>query len=234
MSVEISVIIPALNEEKYIKNVLYGLNRQTFRNFETIVVDGGSDDNTVRMAKRYAKVAIVKERGAGRARNAGAKLAKGKTLVFLDADTSPSENLLGTYAKIMRRRGIVAATGPIYPLEKSGGRYYWGYKLVSVFLVRLSILVGRPVFMGSNFAVRKSAFEKAHGFREDMLSYEDWELSARLKKQGIMAYSSKAWVQTSIRRVKKWGMARYFLFYTTNFLRFHIFKESHRDYQPVR
>ena len=198
MAVEISVIIPALNEEKYISNALDGLRKQTFRDFETIVVDGGSTDRTRELAGKGARVIILRRRGAGRARNAGARIAKGRILVFIDADTVPSRKLLRAYSDIMKDSGIVAATGPIYPLERSGWKYARGYRLVSVYFVRLSMLLGRPAFVGSNFAVRKSAFEKARGFNVSMMSYEDWELSNRLKRQGRMAYSSAATVTACV------------------------------------
>lgn len=234
MTVEISVVIPALNEEKYIGTTLEGLRKQTFTNFETIVVDGGSTDRTREIAERHARVIVLRKRGTGRARNLGAASAKGRILLFLDADTLPSRKLLDTYSSIMKDTDVVAATGPIFPLEKAGWKYMRGYRLVSIYFVKLSMKLHRPVFMGSNFAVRKSAFDRVNGFRDNMISYEDWELSNRLKRQGRMVYSMDATVQTSIRRVRKWGMARYFWFYATNFLKFHIFKESHKEYKPVR
>ncbi len=234
--VEISVIVPALNEEGYIDKALDGLSRQSFRDFETIVVDGGSTDRTLEIARRKGARTLVQSpaRGAGRARNAGAAVAKGELLLFLDADTVPSRGLLGVYSRIMKDEGVAAATGPIRPLEKTGTRYALAYKIVSVYFVRASVRLGRPAFMGSNFAVRKSAFMDVRGFNESMRSYEDWEFSNRLKAEGRMAYSMDATVRTSIRRVRKWGMTRYILFYITNFLRFRIFGESHKEYGPVR
>ena len=69
---EISVIIPALNEQKYIGNPLGGLKSQTFKDFETIVVDGGSKDRTVSIARKSAKVIVCREKGVSAARNRGA------------------------------------------------------------------------------------------------------------------------------------------------------------------
>ena len=72
--VAISVIIPALNEEKYIRYVFEGLRSQTFKDFETIVVDGNSTDRTREIARKYAHVIIDKHTGIGRARNSGAMM----------------------------------------------------------------------------------------------------------------------------------------------------------------
>ena len=116
---EISVIIPTLNEEKYIPLVLEGLKKQTFKSFETIVVDGGSEDRTREIARKCATVLIERKNGVGCARNLGAAHAKGRILVFIDADTKPSANLLATYAKVLNGNDIVASTGPIMPLEKA-------------------------------------------------------------------------------------------------------------------
>jgi 1,2-diacylglycerol 3-alpha-glucosyltransferase len=84
----VSIIIPALNEEKYIEKTLKSVRRQTYPKIEVIVVDNGSTDRTGEIAKKYANKVIVEEkRGIGIARNRGAKEAKGDILLFLDADT---------------------------------------------------------------------------------------------------------------------------------------------------
>ena len=88
---EFSVIIPTKNEEKYLPRLLEGLKRQKEyrwgRDFEVIVLDGYSTDRTVEIARRYG--CIVKRTRAwpiGKTRNIGARMAKGRILVFMDAD----------------------------------------------------------------------------------------------------------------------------------------------------
>ncbi len=138
---EISVIIPALNEQKYIGNPLSGLKSQTFRDFETIVVDGGSRDRTASIARKSAKVIVCREKGVSVARNRGAAAAKGSILLFLDADTRPSRDLLRIYHEIFLDKSVASATGPVYPLERTKKRIRLGYSIVSVAFVKLSILV---------------------------------------------------------------------------------------------
>jgi len=232
--VAISVIIPAFNEEKYIMNVFDGLRGQTFRDFETIVVDGNSTDRTRDIARKHARVVVEKRRGIGRARNSGAKAANGSILVFLDADTKPSRKLLETYYGAFKDTGDVAATGPILPLEKTNKRVNLGYKVVSVLLVKSSILFGRPSIVGSNFAVRRSIFEKVKGFNEKYLTYEDWDLSLRIRKLGRIAYLDGAVVYTSVRRVKAWGVSGFFLYHTLNMVRYYLFKKPNEEYEPIR
>ena len=232
--VEISVIIPALNEEKYIRYVLDGLKGQTFRDFETIVVDGGSTDGTRRIARRSARVVVERRKGIGVARNSGAKVARGKLLVFLDADTKPSPGLLRVYRDAFRDGKVVAATGPILPLEKTSKRVNMGYRFVSVLLVKSSILMGRPSVVGSNFAVRKRVFDRVGGFNEEYATYEDWDLSLRLRKTGRISYVKDATVYTSVRRIDAWGMSGFFLYHSLNIIRYHLLKKPNEDYAPIR
>lgn len=234
MPPEISVIIPALNEEKYIRHALDGLKSQTFGSFETIVVDGGSSDRTRQMASRGAKVIIERRRGPAIARNSGAKAARGSILLFLDADTRPSHNLLKIYHERFKKKNVVAATGPIVPLERANPLVSTGYRFVSVLFVWLSILVGRPSIVGANFAVRKDAFERVKGFNPRMMTYEDWDLSLRLKRYGTTSFLKDAVVYTSIRRIREWGMFGFFRYYTGNIARYTLFKKPKDDYKAIR
>jgi glycosyltransferase involved in cell wall biosynthesis len=230
---KISVIIPAFNEEKYIRYPLDGLKRQSFRDFETIVVDGGSKDRTRNIAKRYARVIIEKKPGIGRARNAGARAAGGDILVFLDSDTKPSKGLLKAYSSAFSD-GFIAATGPIYPLEKTSVGISLGYKLVSRVVVKLSIAIGIPTIIGSNFAILRSAFESVHGFNPNLMTYEDWDLSSRIKGHGKVKFINEAYVYASIRRVAAWGIAKYFAYHLGNALRYMFTKKAKSDYGYVR
>ena len=231
---EISVIIPAFNEEKYIKYPLEGLKVQSFTDFETIVVDGGSEDKTVRIAKRYAKVIVNRKRGVSAARNLGAQNAKGKILFFLDADTKPSPSLLESYHKAFLDKSIIAATGPIYPLEKTKRRINVGYSFVSILFVKISILLKSPTIVGSNFAIRADTFRKVKGFNEKLITYEDWDLSGRIKGFGKIRYIGESKVYTSARRVIAWGLFGYFLFYLTNMLMYHALKKTRDNYRVIR
>lgn len=234
MKPEISVIIPALNEEKYIHYALDGLKSQTFRNFETIVVDGGSDDKTVSIARKHAIVLHCKKRGVSAARNRGAQAARGRILLFLDADTRPTKALLHEYHSVFADEKVVASTGPVYPLERTRTRIRAGYYLVSVALVRLSIFFGSPSIVGSNFAVRADKFRKAHGFDESLLTYEDWDLSGRIKRYGTVKYSRSAIVYTSARRIMAWGILGYFLFYLTDMIMYHALRKTRKNYGVIR
>ena len=152
---------------------------------------------------------------------------------FLDADTKPSPTSLEAY-HVGMDDGVVAATGPILPLEDAKKTISLGYRFVSTLFVRLTINTGRPALIGSNFAVSKKMFRKVHGFDERFMTYEDWDLSARMEKLGKIKYIDDALVYTSVRRVQRWGVIGYFVFYAGNFLRYHLFKMPSKRYEQIR
>ncbi|MEM4034397.1 MAG: glycosyltransferase [Candidatus Micrarchaeaceae archaeon] len=229
-----SVIIPALNEEKYIKYSLQGLMRQIDKDFEIIVVDGGSKDKTKSIAKRYAKVVTDLKPGAAHSRNTGAKIAKGKYFVFLDADTKPSRGLIAEYLKAFSDNKTVAATGPVLPLERTNRSIRMGYKFVSVYFAKFMLMFGRPSVNGMNFAVKRDAFEAVGGFNDNFKTYEDWDLSRRLAKIGKIAFYPNAVVYTSVRRIKAWGILGFTRYHVGNMLRYFFLKKPKEEYEAIR
>lgn len=87
-----SLVIPTLNEEKYLPKLLACLTQQTYRNFEVIHVDGNSEDKTVKKAASFKnklnlRTVSTDTRNAGHQRNLGGDSARGQWIVFMDADT---------------------------------------------------------------------------------------------------------------------------------------------------
>lgn len=233
--VAVSVIIAALNEEKYIRSVVDALKRQTYRDFEVIVVDGGSTDRTRKIAAEVGRVITERRKGIALARNRGARAAKGKILFFTNADTSPCPTLLETYHNEFKDDpGMVAATGPLKPLEKADTIMRMGYKFVSVFLAKFAMAVGQPSISGSNFAVRADAFRRVHGFNERYETYEDLDLSIRLKSIGEVRYINEAMVKTSTRRIEAWGIPKYVAFNFRNIVKYNLSKNPAKNYEPIR
>lgn len=86
-----SIVIPCLNEEKYLPHLLTDLANQTNQDFEVIVVDGNSDDKTVVKAKQFSDkfpltIKVVTKRNVSHQRNTGGALAKNEWIIFMDAD----------------------------------------------------------------------------------------------------------------------------------------------------
>ena len=96
---KISVIIPAYNSSKFIKRVVTSVLLQTYENFELVIVDDCSTDNTVELVESFAdkRIKIVKHQhntGAGVARQSGLKAATGEFIMFIDSDDYVKDDFL--------------------------------------------------------------------------------------------------------------------------------------------
>jgi len=161
----ISVVIPTYNEEKDIKGCLESLRKQSFKDFEIIVVDDGSTDKTTEIVKKY-KVKLIKgeHKGPGFSRNIGAREAKGEILIFIDADMSfHKEYLKNLIAPI---KGEVIGTTHDYEVAvntKNKWSFLWGKIRVDENNVK-----DVPIFR----AIRKDKFLEMGGF-DPKYSYAD-------------------------------------------------------------
>jgi len=196
----ISVIVPALNEEKTLGECLRRLSAQRVdEDCEIIVVDGGSEDGTVSVAKECADLVISqKSRGIGGARRDGAAVANGGKLAFTDADTIVSPDWLQSISLNLDEWD--ASTGPVIYLQsdiRSEIIENWRslYRLLSVSSFHYII--------GSNMAVSANAYWRAGGHSEISL-LDDYDLSLRLfRSRASVRYDSNQAVYTSSRRVER-------------------------------
>ena len=188
---EISVIIPAYNEEQYLHDCLNSILDLNYpkEKYEIIVVDNGSTDNTVSIAINLSDQVILFPEGRTIAavRNKGASVAKGKILAFLDADCLVAPNWLEAAVELLTGSliGVVGAR-PIAPEKGST----WVQR------ARASVLVKskntRVSWLSSgNFIVKAELFQQAGGFDEKLETAEDVDLSFRLNRITTILYSPK-------------------------------------------
>ena len=98
-----SIIIPVYNVEKYLKKCLDSVFNQTYKDYEVIVVNDGTKDNSMDIVKDYdVKVINQKNQGLSAARNAGVKKATGEYLIFLDSDDYWKKGLLKELSKSLK------------------------------------------------------------------------------------------------------------------------------------
>lgn len=201
---KVSVIITCKNEEDYIESCLKSVQYQTLKNFEIIVSDGKSKDNTVKIAKRYADKVIVEETNVSAGRNIGAANAKGEILIFVDADTVLLPETLEKILDVFKKKNVVGASCPAMPLTTEM-KYVWLYSAYNNF-ARASIRFKRPHIAGFFCAYRKDAFNLVGGFDENFGTLEDFDLSKRIAKLGKIEFLSSTFVLTSHRRLKRFGL----------------------------
>lgn len=215
---EISVIIPTLNEEKYIELPLSSLDRQTFKNFETIIADAKSSDRTIKIAKKHGARIIVlpnamKKGGVAYQRNEGAKIAKGKILAFTDADTIlPMQWLQKIHEEFAKDKNLVALVGPGFPFDAplAGKLEYGIYNFLRALIARLPKRSKRFSSSSYNLAIRNKFFEQIGGF--DVVPINSDGVFGRkllLLSVGKLKFSLGLPVFISARRMKSMGLMKF-------------------------
>lgn len=134
---KISLVMPVYNEQKFIGPCLDSLLKQTYKNFEALMIDDGSTDDTLKILKEYAKkderikVFHQKNVGLGISRNRGIKLSIGEILGFLDGDMVFPEDYLERLARPIIEKKLIATTHAkeiAVNRDKSLWAYMWSKK----------------------------------------------------------------------------------------------------------
>lgn len=189
MSGLVSVVIPVFNRDQYLYECIISITEQTYQNWELILVDDGSIDNSIQMAQEFAKkdpriLAIQRERqpkGAPTCRNIGFSYAKGEFIQFFDSDDLMLPELLEDKVKaISVSNKIDFVVSKMADLNEEGIVRYPSYSLESddPFLDMaksdLSYLTPGPLF-------KKAFLEKFDkGFDERLARHQEWEYYCRL------------------------------------------------------
>lgn len=205
-----SVIIPTLNEEKYLSTILKSLVSQTFRNFEMIVVDGRSDDKTVAVFSKFkskipaAKLLVSNKRNVGHQRNLGAKEATGEYLVFFDADVNIEPTFLEEiHIGALKKNFQLATTWIVPDSNRSSDQLILTLGNLGQEIAKV---INKPYTGGYNTIIKKDFFLKMHGFREDLKIGEDHDLAIRANKAGVQPVIFKEpYVVWSMRRFRSQG-----------------------------
>ncbi len=205
-----SIIVPTLNEEKFVGKLLTDLSNQSFADFEVIVVDAHSKDATLREINKYKKrirrlksIQIEKKNVAVQ-RNRGAQNANGVFLVFLDADTRILSSFLKKlYTHIQKKTGLLFLPG-LSCLERD--------VQMSMFMdfgnafVGLSNAIGRPFSSGGSMIIERRLFSHIGGFPENVSISEDHLLVQNAYRFGIQPrFIPSIKIYVSLRRFNREG-----------------------------
>lgn len=197
----LSIIIPTLNEEKYLPTLLNSIKRQNFTDYEVIVADAGSKDKTVEIAKKY-NCNIVPGGSPARGRNSGAKVAKGDVLFFLDADTILPYGFLKNSMEEFKSKELDIAGFCLHPYPPNKITWF----LFNIFFNK-TILLLENVFSHTvvGTLIKKDLFERLDGYDETIKLAEDNDLSKRASKIAKFGIIRSAEILVSDRRWKQDG-----------------------------
>lgn len=228
MTARYSVIIPTLNEEKFLPNLLASLSVQTDKNFEVIIVDGSSKDETVKRAKTYAKklpkltVLVSREASLPLQRNLGAKEASGEWFIFIDADSVVSANFIERIEAYLKKEKLALFTTWTKP--DSDDPKDANIASLSNLTLGISLTMHRPLASGPLTAVTRKAFERVGGYSVSHSFNEDVDFCLRVQKAhfpvGIIPETLYTW---SLRRFRNQGTLKVFQQYVVSALPILIF-----------
>jgi glycosyltransferase involved in cell wall biosynthesis len=207
-----SIIIPTLNEEKYLPHLLHDLSIQTFIDFEVIVVDGKSTDATVSLAKKQAKkilltVLLSPKANVSEQRNMGAKQATGKWILFMDADTRiPTYFLNGIKYQLDKDNQVDLFTTVIAADDESS------LTLLCARTMNLGLLLmektSKKYAPGAFLGAKREIFSH-FGFNPEVKLGEDYDFIRQVTTQGYTFKIFKDPVFVfSFRRLRKEGVLK--------------------------
>lgn len=213
----ISIIIPTYNESAKIVDTIRRLQgEENADQFEIIVVDGGSIDNTISVAEGTG-VRVVRSRRKGRAvqMNLGASVASNEILYFLHADSIPPKNFSNQILSAVQNKYVSGCFRLAFDHE------HWFLK-ANAWFTKFDVNAIR--FGDQSLFVTKDVFHNAGGFKEELVMMEDQEIIHRLKKFGkfkvlndVVITSARKYVDNGIFRMQRifyriWAM--YYLGYS--------------------
>lgn len=239
-----SIIIPTLNEEKLLPNLLSQISDSYLKekyNYEIIVSDGGSNDKTVDIARQYADKVITADnrykQNIAIGRNIGAEKADGEILIFLNGDVSIASPAI--FFDIIDSKFFnsdylaLTCKVDIIPDEKRFVDSFFMnfYNNYFHFLNFIGIGMGR----GECQVIRKQIFDKLGGFNKDLPAGEDFELYTRIRKIGKIFFAQEITIYESPRRYRKYGHLYIFLTWTLNGLFVLLKKKSlSKEWEQIR
>ena len=220
-----SIIIPTLNEEKFVGKLLDDLTKQKYKNFEVIIADAYSEDKTLEEVQRFdsvltiSKIIKITGRNVSKQRNRGAQSAKAPYLVFIDADARIKSNFLQKLATyIALHKGLLFI--PAFSVSRNNSQLSMVIDFTNA-LINLSNKIGNPFSTGGSMILEKNFFHIIGGFPEDVPLSEDHLLVKNAYKYGVSAkFLSKIPVKFSLRRFKREGKLEMLYKYTKSTLYF--------------
>jgi glycosyltransferase involved in cell wall biosynthesis len=191
----LTIVIPAYNEQSYLAACLDSIADQTIMPTEVIVVDNNSTDDTIKIAKEYSFVKVMKEKKQGVffASRKGFNAAKSDVIGRIDADTILPSSWVESIQDHLAENSVAAVTGPVnyydMPLPHAN---YWFDHMMRVLTYNLAY-DNSPFLYGSNLAIRRKVWRQlASRLCTDPDIHEDIDLAIHVKQKGHEIVYSKS------------------------------------------
>jgi rSAM/selenodomain-associated transferase 2 len=220
MGCRVSIIIPALNEAATLARTLRCLSILEPPVWEVLVVDGGSRDETAAIAKAAAvPVVISQQKGRSVQMNLGAEIATGDVLCFLHADTLVPDHLVSIVDRTLADPAIAA--GGFISIMTGVTTTRWEFALLNTIKTYLMPALLRPYEFSKGFRLlfgdqvifcRRRDFLASGGYDPAMPIMEEADLCLKLMNYGRICQVNRT-VQSSDRRVAKWGTLKAIVIY---------------------
>lgn len=186
MSKHVSIVIPAYNEEKQLPNLFAALKKQTYQNFEVVVVNNNSTDKTEEIAISFAdKVIFEEKQGFSPARNRGFREASGKIIVKIDADTIPETYCLDKIVNVFKSGNDISAASGVTAsasIDSLLGRFSYCLYFITMYFLR--IIMGHHSLNGPIYALRADVAAIVRPHNEDWKYHEDMDMSCHASCYG--------------------------------------------------
>lgn len=193
----ISIIIPLYNKANIIERTIQSVLSQSYKDFEIVVVDDGSTDESkdivLSIKDSRIKYLYKENGGVSSARNFGLYNAKGEWIMFLDSDDFLCEESLSIYSLIIDKQGFDIIVGNFYKIEGRHKYLYSSYKLKSgiYFKPTKELWLKRIYCRPGNFLVKKEKLQTLDLYDENLSYSEDTDFCIRLISTSIMYYIDK-------------------------------------------
>jgi glycosyltransferase involved in cell wall biosynthesis len=197
-----SIVIPLCNKAEYIFKTIESVFTQTYPDFELIIVDDGSKDNSLDVVRQFKdeRIKIIEQENSGvsAARNRGIKEAKYELIALLDGDDWWDQSYLEEMVDLINEYPDVSFYSSQYALVKNGiittviGKIFLDTKNTGCFdMIRWGKKKGRLPINSSNIIFRKNILQKSGLFDERIAFYEDYDLFLRIGIYSKLAYVEK-------------------------------------------
>jgi glycosyltransferase involved in cell wall biosynthesis len=183
----VSVVIPTYNRAHKIEAAVKSVQAQSYANWEIVIADDGSTDNTEEIVKRLmatdSRIRYVKHtpnRGAQAARNAGIKTSKGDWIAFLDSDDQWLPDSLEIRLNIAQLQNVAVVHSRGYILKDKGIKEIYEIPAWSGSIYKKVLSKEGPIF--PTLLVKKEALKKINYLDEKVVAYQEWDTAIRLAK----------------------------------------------------